>query len=51
MVGPWTGRDTAQYTIAGILIAIGVVLWLVTWLINRAIYGQKTEVQDAESLN
>jgi APA family basic amino acid/polyamine antiporter len=34
--GPWTGRDPVQYTIAGILIAIGVVLWLVTVAINRS---------------
>lgn len=26
-VGPWTGRDPVQYLIAGILIAIGIVLW------------------------
>jgi APA family basic amino acid/polyamine antiporter len=36
LVGPWTGRDPQQYRIAGILIAIGVVLWVVTVLINRA---------------
>jgi amino acid transporter len=36
LVGPWTGRDPQQYRIAGILIAIGVVLWIVTVLINRA---------------
>ncbi|WP_269929826.1 APC family permease [Aminobacter sp. HY435] len=38
--GPWTGRDLVQYKIAGILIAIGVVLWFVTVLVNRAT-GQK----------
>ena len=36
LAGPWTGRDTVQYKIAGVLIAIGVVLWLVTVLVNRA---------------
>ena len=36
LVGPWTGRDPVQYTIAGILIAIGVVLWVVTVWVNRA---------------
>jgi basic amino acid/polyamine antiporter, APA family len=36
LVGPWTGRDTVQYTIAGVLIGVGVLLWLVTVLINRA---------------
>lgn len=34
--GPWTGRDPVQYKIAGVLIAIGVVLWVVTVLVNRA---------------
>lgn len=35
LAGPWTGRDPVQYKIAGVLIGIGVVLWLVTVLINR----------------
>ncbi|MEP7452240.1 APC family permease [Phyllobacterium sp. SB3] len=34
--GPWTGRDPVQYKIAGILVAIGVGLWVVTILVNRA---------------
>lgn len=33
--GPWTGRALVQYQIAGVLIAIGVVLWAVTVMINR----------------
>jgi len=36
LAGPWTGRDSVQYTIAGILIALGVALWVVTVLVNRA---------------
>jgi APA family basic amino acid/polyamine antiporter len=36
LVGPWTGRDPAQYRIASVLLAIGVVLWVVTALVNRA---------------
>jgi basic amino acid/polyamine antiporter, APA family len=36
LAGPWTGRDPVQYSIAGILIGIGVVLWVVTVLVNRA---------------
>ncbi|WP_274629510.1 APC family permease [Arvimicrobium flavum] len=35
LVGPWTGRNPEQYVIAGVLLAIGVVLWLVTVMINR----------------
>ena len=41
--GPWTGRDPVQYLIAGILIAIGVVLWFVTVAINRAAGVQPAE--------
>ena len=36
LIGPWTGRDPVQYRIAGVLIAIGIALWVVTLLINRA---------------
>ena len=39
LVGPWTGRDPRQYTIAGILLGVGVVLWLITFFINRAMCG------------
>jgi APA family basic amino acid/polyamine antiporter len=49
LVGPWTGRDPEQYTIAGILLAIGVVLWLVTWLVDRRIYGRGT-IEHPEAL-
>jgi basic amino acid/polyamine antiporter, APA family len=36
LAGPWTGRDPVQYKIAGILLGIGLVLWLVTVIVNRA---------------
>jgi amino acid transporter len=32
---PWAGRPVEQYRIAGVLLAIGVVLWGVTVLVNR----------------
>jgi APA family basic amino acid/polyamine antiporter len=35
LAGPWVGRNIIQYQIAGGLMAIGVILWLITWLINR----------------
>jgi len=43
LAGPWTGRDPVQYRVAGVLLAIGVVLWVVTMLINR-----KTGTKPAE---
>jgi APA family basic amino acid/polyamine antiporter len=36
LVGPWTGRDPVQYAIAGVLLAIGVVLWCVTAMVMRS---------------
>jgi amino acid transporter len=35
LAGPWTGRDLVQYKIAGVLMAIGVGLWLVMRLLHR----------------
>ncbi|GAA2888614.1 amino acid transporter [Aminobacter niigataensis] len=46
--GPWTGRDLVQYKIAGILIGIGVVLWFVTVLVNRATGQRPAEPEMAD---
>ncbi|WP_375176031.1 APC family permease [Pseudooceanicola sp.] len=35
LVGPWTGRNPAQYGIAAVLIGIGIVLWFATRLWMR----------------
>ncbi|MGR3369371.1 MAG: APC family permease [Sagittula sp.] len=37
LLGPWTGRDPAQYMIAAVLLGIGVVLWGVTrlWMARK----------------
>jgi amino acid transporter len=43
LAGPWTGRDPVQYQIAGVLLALGVALWCVTVLINRATGVKPTE--------
>ncbi|SDS42324.1 APC family permease [Microlunatus soli] len=50
LVGPWTGRDVEQYQIAGVLLAVGVVLWALTWFLNRALYARKTYLKDPEDL-
>ena len=36
LLGPWTGRDPVQYTIAAALLSIGVLLWGATVLFQRA---------------
>ncbi|MCO4253859.1 APC family permease [Pseudarthrobacter cellobiosi] len=43
LAGPWVGRNVIQYQIAGGLMAIGVVLWFITWLINRRTNGADGE--------
>jgi amino acid transporter len=36
LVLPWSsGRPAGQYQIAGVLLAIGVILWVMTWLSHR----------------
>jgi len=48
LAGPWTGRATVQYNIAGVLIAIGIVLWVITMLVNRA-QGVKPDAPTMET--
>jgi APA family basic amino acid/polyamine antiporter len=50
LVGPWTDRDTVQYKIGGAMIALGVVLWLLTWLWNRGARAKKTGFRDVDQL-
>ena len=46
------GRDPRRSIRSpAILIGVGVVLWFITWLINRAIYSRKTYVRDVEDLD
>ena len=49
LAGPWTGRNPVQYEIAGVLLGIGAVLWVVTVLVNRAT-GQTQAISDLGSL-
>lgn len=52
LVLPWTsGRDAIQYKIAGPLLILGVVLWAVTWFLNRALYAKKTYIRDPENFD
>lgn len=46
LAGPWTGRDPVQYKVAGVLIGIGIALWVVTVMVNRAT-GLHAEEPDA----
>ncbi len=48
-VGP-RQRGLVQYKIAGGLLAVGVVLWALTWLTNRGVRAKKTGFRDIEHL-
>jgi APA family basic amino acid/polyamine antiporter len=51
LVGPWVDRDAIIYQIAGGLLLVGVVLWAITWLINRGSRAQKTGFRDIEHMD
>jgi APA family basic amino acid/polyamine antiporter len=52
LLGPWARleADMIQYRIALGLLAVGVVLWLLTWLTNRGVRAKKTGFRDIEHL-
>ena len=52
LAGPWARNDDQmiQYRIAGVMIAVGIVLWAVTWFVNRRIRHQETGFKDVEHL-
>ena len=52
LVGPWARdpEDWIQYRIAAVLLAIGVVLWAITWFTNRGIRAKKTGFRDVDHL-
>ena len=52
LLGPWARleADMIQYKIAAGLLAIGVVLWALTWLTNRGVRAKKTGFRDIDHL-
>ncbi|MET1154914.1 amino acid permease [Arthrobacter sp.] len=50
LVGPWA-QDPIEYQIAGLMIGLGLVLWVITWLWNRGAYGRKTKFRHPEELD
>lgn len=49
-VGPWTGRPALEYQIAGWLLGIGFILWVLTWLTNRLL-GESTGISDPDAIH
>ncbi|HXH78016.1 APC family permease [Nocardioides sp.] len=50
LAGPWARADMEQYKIAGLMMAVGLVLWVITWLVNRGGRAKKTGFRDIEHL-
>jgi basic amino acid/polyamine antiporter, APA family len=52
LAGPWarSSEQLQQYEIAAYLLAVGVVLWLLTWLWNRGVRAKKTSFRDVDSI-
>ena len=50
LVGPWVDRDSIVYEIAGGLMVIGVVLWAITFAINKATGQGDSSFEDVDSL-
>ncbi len=53
LAGPWArdSEDWVQYKIAGALLALGVVLWAITWLLNRATGTVETKFDDVDEIS
>lgn len=51
LASPLSGRPSEDYEVAGVLLAIGVVLWAITWMANRALHARKTYLRDPEQIS
>ena len=50
LASPLSGRESDDYRVAGILLVVGVVLWALTWTLNRALNARPTRIKDVNSL-
>ena len=50
LMGPWTDRDGIVYLIALGMLLVGIVLWAITWAINRGGGGKRTGFRDVDQL-
>ncbi|HPF80894.1 APC family permease [Nostocoides australiense] len=53
LAGPWARSEAQQeqYKIAGYLLALGVLLWALTWIANRFFFAKKTYLRDPDELD
>jgi len=50
LASPLSGRAPDDYQIAGVLLVVGVALWALTWVLNRALYARPTRLHDVDRL-
>lgn len=53
LASPWSGRAAGDYVIGGWLLLIGVVLWAITYLVNRRVHHRAPPIsmEDAHELS
>ncbi len=53
LVGPWARdpEDYVQYKIAAGLLALGIVLWVLTWMTNRGVRAKRTGFRDVDHID
>ena len=50
LAGPWVAREAEVYQIAGGLMVIGIVLWAITWVVNKITGTADSEFEDPGAL-
>lgn len=50
LASPLSGRDGQDYVVGSVLLVIGIVLWALTWFVNRAVYSKPTYAHHPEAL-
>ena len=53
LAGPWArdSEDWVQYKIAGAILALGVVLWVITWIANKATGTVESKFDDVDQIS
>ncbi|PWD51891.1 amino acid permease [Serinibacter arcticus] len=51
LVTPLAGRDPLQYTVAGVILVVGVVLWAITYAINATMGIKPTRFSDPDTFS
>ncbi len=50
LAGPWVDREAEVYRIAAALMAIGIALWALTWVLNRTSTRRDSRFEDVDDL-